>query len=57
MCILPVSQCVCCVFFFVSADVQVIMPHVPWMLTFIESIGNDEDKTDGNIACSAGLLG
>lgn len=41
----------------VSADVQLVMPHVPWILTFIESIGNDSDKSDGNISSAAGLLG
>ena len=44
-------------FWIFSADVQLVMPHVAWMLTFIESIGNDDDKTDNNIASSAGLLG
>ena len=34
-----------------------MLPHVQWMLTFIEAIGNDDDKTDTNIASSAGLLG
>ena len=39
------------------ADVQLVMTHVPWILTFIEAIGNDDDKTDSNISFSAGLLG
>ena len=39
------------------ANVQVLEAHVPWILTLIETIGNEEDKSENNIASAAGLLG
>lgn len=39
------------------AQVQLLAPHVPFILSFIGFIGNDDDHTDSNIAVAAGLLG
>jgi importin subunit beta-1 len=41
----------------IHSDVQQLIHHLPWMLTFIDNIGNDQHKSDSNIACAAGLLG
>ncbi|XP_019853838.1 PREDICTED: importin subunit beta-1 isoform X2 [Amphimedon queenslandica] len=41
----------------VSSDIQLIVPHLPWILAFIEIIGNEQEKTDSVIAGAAGLLG
>ena len=40
-----------------TADVQLLWPHVPVILTLIESIGKDDDRSDATVSCSAGLLG
>ena len=39
------------------ANVQLLAPHVPFMLAFIGFVGNDDDHTDSNVAVAAGLLG
>ena len=41
----------------VTADVQLIGPHVPFIVAFIGFIGVDDDHTDSNVAIAAGLLG
>lgn len=41
----------------ISADVRLLGPHVPFMITFIDVVGNDDDHTDSNVAVAAGLLG
>ena len=40
-----------------TADVKLVWPQVPYMIQLIEFIAKDDDRTDGTIACSAGLLG
>ncbi|ESP02229.1 hypothetical protein LOTGIDRAFT_199879 [Lottia gigantea] len=40
-----------------NADVCLLLPHVPHMISFIEHIALDEDKSDGNIAACCGLIG
>ena len=40
-----------------TADVQLLAPHVPFMIAFIAFVGNDDDHTESNIAVAAGLLG
>ncbi|XP_013386092.1 importin subunit beta-1 [Lingula anatina] len=40
-----------------NPDVNLVQPHVPHMISFIEHIFQDEDHTDGNIAASSGLVG
>lgn len=47
----------CGVTFTVIGDIQLIVPHLQWILTFIEIIGNEQEKTDSVIAGAAGLLG
>ena len=39
------------------AEVRLLALHVPFMLAFIEHVGNDDDHTDSNVAVAAGLLG
>ncbi|KAK8758874.1 hypothetical protein V5799_003493 [Amblyomma americanum] len=40
-----------------NADVQLLLPHVPHIISFISSIAIDSDHSDTNIASSAGLIG
>ncbi|XP_014663042.1 PREDICTED: importin subunit beta-1-like [Priapulus caudatus] len=40
-----------------GADVQLVQPHVVHMVNFVESIANDPDHSDGNVAAAAGLIG
>ena len=49
-----VIQCNVCL---ISADVNLLQPHVPHILSYIERIANDEDHTDSVIAATCGLLG
>ncbi|XP_067687629.1 importin subunit beta-1-like isoform X2 [Haliotis asinina] len=41
----------------ISSDVNILQPHVAHMISFIEHIAVDEDKTDSNIAACCGLIG
>ncbi|KAJ8019665.1 Importin subunit beta-1 [Holothuria leucospilota] len=41
----------------VSADIQLIQPHVAHIVAFIEHIASDEDHTDSNVATCSGLIG
>ena len=36
---------------------QLIAPHVPFIIAFIGFVGVDDDHTDSNVAIAAGLLG
>lgn len=38
-------------------DVQLIAPHVPYIIEFISTIGVDEEVSNSNISASAGLIG
>ncbi|XP_076458864.1 importin subunit beta-1-like [Babylonia areolata] len=40
-----------------NADVNLLQPHVAHIISFIEHISMDEDKSDSNIAACCGLLG
>lgn len=40
-----------------SPDVQLLEPHVPFMVQFITIVAQDTDHADGNVAGSAGLVG
>ena len=41
----------------VLADVNLVFPHVTGVLDFLNKIATDEDRSESNTACSAGLLG
>ncbi|XP_046331579.1 importin subunit beta-1-like isoform X3 [Haliotis rufescens] len=41
----------------ISTEVNILQPHVAHMISFIEHIAVDEDKTDSNIAACCGLIG
>ena len=36
---------------------QLLWPEVPFLIQFMEHISRDEERSDGVIACCAGLLG
>ncbi|KAK7111932.1 hypothetical protein V1264_011476 [Littorina saxatilis] len=40
-----------------SPDINLLQPHVTHIISFIEHISMDEDKSDSNIAACCGLLG
>ncbi|XP_046999145.1 importin subunit beta-1 isoform X1 [Schistocerca americana] len=40
-----------------SPDVQLMEPHVPYIVQFITVIAQDADRNDSNVACCAGLIG
>lgn len=40
-----------------NSDVQLVQPHVLYIVQFITHIAQDPDHSDGNIAASAGLIG
>ncbi|XP_015608846.1 importin subunit beta-1 isoform X3 [Cephus cinctus] len=40
-----------------NPDVNLLEPHVPFMIQFITSIARDREHSDGNVAASAGLIG
>lgn len=40
-----------------NPDVQLLMPHVAHMITFITTIARDKEKSDGTISAAAGLIG
>jgi len=42
---------------YISEDVELIAPHVPFIIAFIGFVGVDDDHTDSNVAIAAGLLG
>lgn len=44
-------------FFPLSADVNVVQPHVPYIVQFITHIAQDPDHSDGVLAASAGVIG
>ena len=41
----------------IGQDVQLLMPHVPQMITFVTVIARDREKSDGTISAAAGLIG
>jgi importin subunit beta-1 len=41
----------------VTPDLQLIESHLPYMSQFICEVSRDTDKSDGNIAAAAGLIG
>lgn len=41
----------------VQEHLQLLSPQVPFLLKFMEHIAKDEERSDGVIACCAGLLG
>lgn len=40
-----------------SPDVQLLEPHVLFIVQFITLVAQDSDHSDGNVAASAGLVG
>jgi len=40
-----------------SPDVQLLEPHVLFIVQFITLVAQDTDHSDGNVAASAGLVG
>lgn len=40
-----------------SADVNLLEPHLPFLVQFIVKIAEDADKSDGVIASCSGLVG
>lgn len=38
-------------------DIQLIEPHVPFIVQFITVVALDADKADSNVAACAGLVG
>jgi len=43
--------------FYVSADVEIIKPHIPHIVSFLELIAEDPEKSEGTITCASGLIG
>ncbi|XP_022105978.1 importin subunit beta-1-like isoform X2 [Acanthaster planci] len=41
----------------VNPGLEMVLTHVPFIVSFIEEIANDDDHTDGNVAACAGLIG
>lgn len=44
-------------YFFFVAEVNVVQPHVPYIVQFITHIAQDPDHSDGTLAASAGVIG
>ncbi|GFR15691.1 importin subunit beta-1 [Trichonephila clavata] len=40
-----------------STEVNVVQPHVPYIIQFITHIAQDQDHSDGTLAASAGVIG
>jgi len=40
-----------------AADVNLIMPHVPHVITFIEQIAADPEHSDAVVGATCGLIG
>ena len=41
----------------VTPDLVMIEPHLPHIVRFICQVAGDQEKTDGNVAACAGLVG
>lgn len=41
----------------IGPDVQLLLPHVPYMINFVTAIAIDKEKSDGTISAAAGLIG
>ena len=41
----------------IGNDVQLLLPHVLSMITFVSTIARDQEKSDGTIAAAAELIG
>ena len=41
----------------VSADVNLVTAHIPFILSFIEAVSEDTDHSDGIVAACSGLIG
>lgn len=42
---------------FCAEDVALLQPHVAHIISFMEHISVDEDKSDSNVAACCGLIG
>ena len=42
---------------FCSADVLAVTPHIPFILSFIQIVGEDADHSEGTVAACSGLIG
>jgi len=40
-----------------AADVNLIMPHVPHIMAFIEQIAEDQEHPDAVVGATCGLIG
>ncbi|XP_050418166.1 importin subunit beta-1 isoform X2 [Patella vulgata] len=40
-----------------NPDITLLLPHVPHMVSFVEHISVDEDKSDSNVSACCGLIG
>jgi len=40
-----------------AADVNLIMPHVPHIITFVEQIAADPEHSDAVVGATCGLIG
>lgn len=50
-CLNHVSPSIC------AADVMLVQPRVEFILSFIQHIAEDEDRSDGVVANAVGLIG
>lgn len=50
-CLNHVSLSIC------AADVMLVQPRVEFILSFIQHIAEDEDRSDGVVANAVGLIG
>lgn len=49
------AQDLCNVYF--PAEVEVMRPHIPHIVSFLELIAEDPEKSEGAITCASGLIG
>lgn len=40
-----------------SADVEIMKPHIAHIVSFLELIAEDPEKSEGAITCASGLIG
>jgi importin subunit beta-1 len=40
-----------------NPDIQLLEPHVPFIVQFITFVAQDTDHSDSNVSASAGLVG
>ncbi len=40
-----------------APELQLVQPHVAYIVTFITVVAQDSERSDGSVAASAGLIG